>query len=377
MKINIASFGGRSHLLDTARELEKFGHEVRFYSYVPTKRALKFRLKKECNKSHFVLALPFLALCRITHNANWMEQFFHWFFDIYTGLTMAPCDVFIGHRPRHKFTLQWAKKKYNAIVILEEGAIHVLTQKRIIESMPNNRGKTIIYDWQVKKSLASYELADYISIASAFQKHSMLENGISEKKLFINPYGVDLSQFYPTDKPTAGNYDVIMVGGWRYLKGCDLIIDAIRKLDLRFLHVGAIVDMAFPQDNNFTHFDSVNQWHLVNYYSQSKILIFPSRQDGFGMVLSQALACGLPIVCSKNTGGSNLKDFLEDKKWIVEMPEYSADCLAECIQEALQLTAIQPEGKRNYAGDAINNLTWEAYGKRYNDFLMEISQINV
>ena len=51
MIINIASFGGRTHMLDTARELEKFGHIVRFYSYVPTKRAMKFGLKKECSYS--------------------------------------------------------------------------------------------------------------------------------------------------------------------------------------------------------------------------------------------------------------------------------------------------------------------------------------
>jgi UDP:flavonoid glycosyltransferase YjiC (YdhE family) len=50
MKINIASFGGRSHLLDTARELEKFGHEVRFYSYVPSKRAIIMYMENKSKK---------------------------------------------------------------------------------------------------------------------------------------------------------------------------------------------------------------------------------------------------------------------------------------------------------------------------------------
>jgi glycosyltransferase involved in cell wall biosynthesis len=334
-------------------------------------------LKKECNKTHFLLALPFLALRKITDDANWTEQFFHWFFDIYTGLTMKPCDVFIGHRPRHKFALKWAKKKYNAITILEEGTSHVLTQKRIVESMPNNSGKTIIHKWQVKKSLASYEFADYISIASDFVKRSMIENGIAEKKLVINPYGMDLKQFFPTDKPVLDSYDVIMVGQWSYRKGCDLAVEAIRRLNLRLLHVGGIVDMLFPKDNNFTHFDSVDQTQLANFYAKARVFIFPSREEGFGMVLGQALACGLPIICSKNTGGRDLREFLEDKKWIIEMPEYSADCLAECIEEALKLAATQPAGKRNYAGDVIANLTWEAYGKRYNDFLIKISQQDV
>ena len=62
MKINIASYGGRNWLLELARELDKQGHEVNFYSYLPSNRALKFGLKKECNCSYFVLALPFFFL---------------------------------------------------------------------------------------------------------------------------------------------------------------------------------------------------------------------------------------------------------------------------------------------------------------------------
>jgi glycosyltransferase involved in cell wall biosynthesis len=165
-----------------------------------------------------------------------------------------------------------------------------------------------------------------------------------------------------------------MVGGWSYRKGCDLIVEAVRKLKLRLLHVGGIVDLEFPQDKNFTHHNSVNQWELVNYYAQAKVFVLPSREDGFGMVLSQALACGLPIVCSKDTGGRDLREYLDDKKWIIEMPEYTADCLADCIVQALQLAASQPAGIRNYAGDAIQNLTWEAYGKRYYEFLRKLTK---
>lgn len=52
MVINIASFGGRTHMLDTARELARHGHTVRFYSYVPTKRAVRYGLPKECSFSY-------------------------------------------------------------------------------------------------------------------------------------------------------------------------------------------------------------------------------------------------------------------------------------------------------------------------------------
>lgn len=46
MKINIASTH-RFHLLDLARELERQGHDVKFYSYVPTQRCTQFGLNKK------------------------------------------------------------------------------------------------------------------------------------------------------------------------------------------------------------------------------------------------------------------------------------------------------------------------------------------
>lgn len=374
MKINIASFGGRTHMLDTARELEKFGHEVRFYSFVPTKRAVRFGLKKEINKSYFLLALPFLMLQKITHRSFWSIYLFQRFFDVYVALIMPSCDIFIGQSPMHVFALKKAKQKYNAITILERGASHIITMIKILETIPTNKTKCIMPDMLLKRDLLGYELADYISIASEFQKRSFVENGIPVSKLLINPYGFSLSQFSPTEKPTDESYDVIMVGGWSYRKGSDIATEAVRKLNIRLLHVGSIVDVEFPKDDNFKHIDAVEQSQLVNYYSKAKIFILPSREDGFGLVLSQAMACGLPIVCSKNTGGRDLINILEENKWIIEMEEYSAECLTKCISKSLELAASQSKGIRDYAGVDIDTLTWEAYGSRYN---MNIERITV
>lgn len=375
MRINIASFGGRTHMLDTARELEKLGHDVRFYSFVPTKRAMKFGLKKECNKSYFILALPFLALQKLTHRSFWSQNLFQRFFDVYVALVMPRCDVFIGQSPLHVYALKRAKKKYNAITIIEQGASHILTSIKIRNAFLSNQGKCVQPDYFARRELKCYELADYISIASDFQKRSFINNGVNLSKLIINPYGTDLSQFYPIEKPDKDAYDVLMVGNWSYRKGCDLIVDAVKKLNIRFLHVGSLGDLEFPDEEGFTHVPPVNQWLLIDFYKKAKIFVLASKDEGFGMVLSQAVACGLPVVCARNTGGPDLKSFLGDKKWIVEMPEYSVDCLADCIQKALLLANSQPEGEqRNYAGEAIQHLTWEAYGKRYNENIERITE---
>lgn len=56
--VNIASTH-RFHLLDLARELAKQGYDVKFYSYVPISRCIKYGLKKENCSSLFWISLPF------------------------------------------------------------------------------------------------------------------------------------------------------------------------------------------------------------------------------------------------------------------------------------------------------------------------------
>lgn len=110
---------------------------------------------------------------------------------------------------------------------------------------------------------------------------------------------------------------------------------------------------------------------LGKYYNMAKISILPSRQDGFGLVLSQAMACGLPIVCTKDTGGEDLKQFLSDDKWIVVIEKTNAAELKAGILKALELYDELPEGY-DYMKESRSELSWRGYGKRYADFLDNI-----
>lgn len=371
MVINIASFGGRTHLLDTARELERLGHTVRFYSYVPTKRAMAFGLKKECSYSILWFASPFLILFKLFGFGKWREDLYNYCCDLFLSFYMKPCDVFIGQSPMHIKSIRRAKRKFKAITILERGISHVLFQQEVLESIESSKGS--MSRLHVKRDLKGYGYPDYISVGSDHVRQTFLAYGFPVDKIFVNNYGANLDFFHPTALETDSPYDVLIVGQWCYRKGCDLIVEAVKSLGIKLLHVGSIVDMDFPEHPDFTHIPTQPESRLIEYYSKSKVFLMPSRDEGLALVQPQALVCGLPLVCSKYSGGRDLRGALCEGKYILEMEEYTIACLAENIVKALALSFRQGSSVRNIVKVA-NDLSFEAYGRRYDRFLKQISR---
>lgn len=367
IKVNIFS-PGRFHVCDLARELDKNGFDVKFYSFVPAKRAEKFGLPLRCSCSLLILMAPFLALERVLFKrSGWVKRLCIKVQDWLSSMVMRKCDICIAMSGNYILTPKKAKKQ-GALVIIERGSKHIVEQKAILDTNPNNKNFSVP-EFNYYRELESYQIADYIAIASQHVARSFYKHNYPKDKLFINPYGVDLSMFKPLSK-VERKYDVIMVGGWSFRKGCDLIVEALKDSELNFLHVGGIVDLVFPSFPNFTHVDSVDERLLVNYYSMAKIAILPSREDGFGMVLAQAIACNLPLVGSIDTGAEDLKDMVECPEYITIIDKYTIECVKSAIDCGLE-KYNQLDGKM-YAGCAIEKLTWTAYGKRYSSFLKEL-----
>jgi glycosyltransferase involved in cell wall biosynthesis len=370
MKITIAA-SHRFHLLDLARELASLGHEVRFYSYVPTKRAVKFGLKKENSFSLYWMMLPFLALYKISRGANWSVKLKNQALDFLVSKLMKPCDVYIALGTIYKNSLLVAKHKHKAITILEWGSKHINEEEIAIATAPYAKKQDAYF---IQRSIDGYELADYIAIPAEHVEQSFLKQGIHKNKLLVNPYGVDLSMFKPTTINQDNHYDVIMVGTWSFRKGCDFIINALSGTDISFLHVGSIGDLAFPKYENFTHVDAVDQSQLIEYYAKAKVFLLPSRTEGLAMVQAQAIACGLTVICSENTGGRDLRNLISDKKRIIELEDMVRETIIKTIQQALQ-SVISDNEQRNYIGQDIQKLSWRAYGNRYDVNLIKIKEI--
>lgn len=351
MRVNVLA-SHRFHLLDLARELSSLGYDVRFYSYVPSRRCEVFGLNSRQCVSLLWLVWPFFALAKVAPRKY--QQTIVWYrnllMDWYVSLSMRRCDVCIGIGTVYLRSFIKARAM-GATTILEWGSKHILTQQEKFDTLLTYPRRVLL------RELSQYEFCDYISIPASHVLDSFVSRGIPSEKLLVNPYGVDLTHFFP--KNGDRRFDLIYVGGWRVEKGCDLLIKLCIRYGYSLLHVGALVNLEFPQLPNMHHHDPVDQNDLVDYYAQARVFVLPSRSEGLAMVQAQAIACGIPVVCSKDTGGRDLGALMGDGV-VFEMDDYSVESLNKMVMSAQGCSL---------ANIALKRISWASYGKRYSDNL--------
>lgn len=357
---------GRFHLLDLGRELDVLGYDVRFYSHVPRKRALMFGLPLRCQRPLLGLIFPLVLLARRgpkrlrLHADLLMRRAL----DSLVATRLEPCEVFIGMSGLCVKSALAARRKFGATVVIERASTHVDAQRAILSELSANDVEPVLAH-DVERELCSYELADVISVPSKHVEQTFLDRGTAPAKVFRNPYGVDLSMFPPTKSPPAGPAKVLMVGTWSLRKGCDILWKACERANSwRLLHVGPIGDAPVPKSPLFEHHESVSQEKLVAFFAAAHVCGLASREEGLSYVQAQALACGLPVVCTEKTGGRDLKDLLDGCRWIYVVPEGDPDALGCAIQAALNESAA-PTGVRDRLGELRSRLSFNAYAVRY------------
>jgi len=318
MKITIL-VGGRFHAFDLAYQLEKKGHLLNLITSYPKWKVSKFiNIDKKKIKTVIlkeIIERIIIKLKLINYLAIfsvYLNKYFEYFAS--KKVNYKNTDILIGWSGFSCKTFQ-KSKNYNLIKILERGSSHIKFQSDILlEEHKKFNIKYKINDNEINQEIKEYNLADYISIPSTFVKKTFLLKGFDEKKLILTPYGVDLNNFYPKAKKD-NIFRFIYVGNLSLRKGLWYTLKAFSELNLpnsELILVGSVDANFLPLLKEFTSnkkiklFNHVSQNKLVEFYNISDVFVISSIEDGFAMVIPQALACGIPVICSENSGGSEL-----------------------------------------------------------------------
>jgi starch synthase len=371
-RFNIAiATAGRFHLLDLARELHALGHHVRFYSYVPRARARRFGLPAECHVPLLPLVLPAVAWERMIPRLlpRMRERMLYASLNRAVMMRLRPCDVFICMSGIYLEAARFAKERYGAAIWLHRGSRHVLSQDEILAAVPGAERPSPL---AIRRELEGYGLADRIVIQAAHVEESFRCDAGAHHKLFRNPTGTNLSMFpVREDKPTLEPFSLLFVGSWSLRKGCDILAEAVRRVvGIRLRHVGAIGDCEFPVGHpQFIHLDAIPQPELAALYSEADLFVLASREEGLSAVLMQALASGLPLVCTDRTGGADLAHTPALAARITLVPHDDVDRLASAIARWRDRWRGGEKLQRLSEADR-ETLSWAAYARRYSDELL-------
>jgi glycosyltransferase involved in cell wall biosynthesis len=213
------------------------------------------------------------------------------------------------------------------------------------------------------------EMADLILCPSVFVKETMLLNGLPETKCFVNPFGVD-SQLFKSRSIIPTTPKFICVGticlrkGYQYLfRAFELVKKVIPNAEL--ICVGDYKrDFAKEKPKwkgSFTHIPHVDHTTLAGILQKCTAFVFPSQEEGFARVISEAMGAGLPIIASHESGATTLvRDGVEGLIVRGRDPQHIANAM---IQVFLDPELNQKMGEAAHKKGAAKN-TWQDYGDR-------------
>lgn len=150
-----------------------------------------------------------------------------------------------------------------------------------------------------------------IALSSNMKKHIEWFTRNSDDKIKIIGNGVDLKVFNCNSKRTFNNNRMLFVGRLDYQKAIFDLLDGFKllkqrnsELQLSIIGSGPLECkiMDFIKDNNFNEdiklIGKVKQTLLSQFYNSSDLVVLPSINEGFGLVILEAMACGTPVITS-------------------------------------------------------------------------------
>lgn len=159
------------------------------------------------------------------------------------------------------------------------------------------------------------ELADIHCVASTVVRDQLIADGVDSGRIWVVPYGADQVLFRKRERVPEGPFRICFAGRQSLRKGIHYLLRALEQTDSSGWELHCF-GMAFRETApDFETYSgaakvvqrgSVPQSELAAAFREMDVLVLPSAEEAFGLVVVQALEAGLPCIVSERVGAKDL-----------------------------------------------------------------------
>jgi len=217
-------------------------------------------------------------------------------------------------------------------------------------------------------------MAQHWIVASNFTKQTLIDNGIPKDLIEVSPYGIELKSFTCKEYTPVGNgpLKLLFVGTIAQRKGIKYLLQALALLPAGSVELTVcgrpVDDLSLFQKAGMSSirlFPSIESSALRQAYREADVFVFPSVAEGFGQVLLEAMASGLPIISTDRTAAPDL--IKQGREGLVIQAGDPA-ALAHAIENFLRDRSL-PQVMGRAARQRAEYFTWERFRKQIATFV--------
>lgn len=308
---------GTFHYKYYVEHLDRLGVLLRYYFSGRVFRSPKFANAKSFN---WFLKEYLLGLHIKFFGGRFLDFFmpayhFVWRFGLFLFFRPARVNIFMLHGNCIEAIKR--TKSSGGIVIGEAVNSHPYELDRKLKDECNRLGLGAYPRVMAKEKIVQEAaLVDYLLAPSREVADSYIRNGFPSSHVVVIPYGCPVVKRAKVNNESSDRFRVLLAGSVSLRKGHHLFLDALLllpgslkdKLDIVFVgrSDSKYLECLHRFNVQFTHCEHLPHHELLALMAKSSLTVLPSVEDGFGMVVTESISMGVPVIVSKYAGASEL-----------------------------------------------------------------------
>lgn len=257
--------------------------------------------------------------------------------------------------------------------VLEQSIAPYIIMKRLL-----HEESQLWLDWEpgnlshintqlIERERREWDLSNLILAGSDFVKNSLLTCGISEKKCIVLPYAMDVMAYKTgeSEKKDGVRLHVLFLGSVGLRKGIQYLYQALGMIKTTLIDAKAAGMISLSSDavrrveQRVQLLGLVPRAETLILWEWADVLVLPSICEGSALVTYEALASGVPVITTPNSGSP-----VQDGVTGFVVPNRNAEAIAERLEQLARDPDLRREMSINARKYAEEHLSWDAYSMR-------------